>query len=94
MFLVHDASGKCLTPRGNASGTNGAVLTLWTCDFNSLESPQRFDTGFDQYNDRMRTLNGTKCITLKGNSRASGTWLTLWTCNPEWNLAQSWQISL
>ncbi|WP_425547791.1 RICIN domain-containing protein [Actinocorallia longicatena] len=25
------ASGNCLTPSGNASGTNGAVLTLWTC---------------------------------------------------------------
>ncbi|MER5965667.1 RICIN domain-containing protein [Streptomyces sp. NPDC002057] len=94
MFLVHDASGKCLTPRGNASGTNGAVLTLWTCDFNSLSSPQRFDEDFDQYSDRIRTLNGTKCITNKGNSLANGTWLTLWSCNPTWNYAQSWQISL
>ncbi|MFJ4013422.1 RICIN domain-containing protein [Streptomyces sp. NPDC090026] len=94
MFLVHDVSGKCLTPRGNASRTNGAVLTLWTCDFGSTSgSPQRFDTDFDQYSDRIRTLHGAKCITNKGNSLANGTWLTLWTCNPEWNYAQVWQIS-
>ncbi|MFF9852643.1 RICIN domain-containing protein [Streptomyces litmocidini] len=90
LFLVHDVSGKCLTPQGNASGTNGAVLTLWTCDFNNTGgSPQRF---YDE-GDRIWTMNGSKCITNKGNSLANGTWLTLWTCASDWNYAQSWMIS-
>lgn len=88
-LLVHDVSGKCMTPQGNASGTNGAVLTLWTCNPYSFPSPQRFY----YEGDRIWTMHGTKCITNKGNSLSNGTWLTLWTCNSEWNYAQSWQLS-
>nr|WP_239069456.1 MULTISPECIES: ricin-type beta-trefoil lectin domain protein [unclassified Streptomyces] len=87
-FIVHDVSGKCLTPRGNASGTNGAVLTLWTCDFNSLNNPQRFNGT----NERTWTVTGGKCLTNKGGSLANGTWLTLWTCAADFNNGQAWGL--
>ncbi|MFD7908232.1 RICIN domain-containing protein [Kitasatospora sp. NPDC059722] len=90
MLLVHDVSGKCMTPRGNASGTNGAVLTLWTCDPYATSSPQRFDYNLDQ--ERIWTLHGGKCITSEGNSLDNGTWLTLWTCGDPGNHPQSWAI--
>ncbi|WP_187282824.1 RICIN domain-containing protein [Streptomyces sp. MS191] len=85
--IVHDVSGKCLTPRGNASATNGTVLTLWTCDWSDT-SPQVFAGN----SGRTWTQFGGKCITNKGNSSANGTWLTLWTCNPEFNTAQAWGL--
>ncbi|MEU8522653.1 RICIN domain-containing protein [Streptomyces sp. NBC_01216] len=89
-YVTHPASGKCLTPSGNASGTNGAVLTLWTCDYGNPNSPQRFTgdgAGF-------RTVNGGKCVTNKGNSWANGTWLTLWTCpsSPPTPSVQRWEM--
>lgn len=89
-LLVHDASGKCLTPRGNASGTNGAVLTLWTCNPNTWPSPQRFH--YEHDNERIYTYHGSKCVTAKGNSLANGTWLTLWTCGAPLNHPQSWVV--
>ncbi|MEV7022963.1 RICIN domain-containing protein [Kitasatospora sp. NPDC093558] len=88
MLLVHDASGKCMTPRGNASDTNGAVLTLWTCDPYSIPSPQRFE----YEGEHIWTLHGSKCITSEGNSLENGTWLTLWTCGSPKNYPQSWQV--
>ncbi|MFJ8010926.1 RICIN domain-containing protein [Streptomyces sp. NPDC096339] len=75
--IVHSASGKCLTPQGNASGTNGTVLTLWTCDWSST-SPQRFVQATNPL--RVYTQWGGKCITNKGGSLSNGTYLTLWTC--------------
>ncbi|MEW1613969.1 MULTISPECIES: RICIN domain-containing protein [unclassified Streptomyces] len=70
--LVHKASGKCLTPEGDASNVNGAVLTLWTC--NPASTSQKFvvtDSAILNDSDR-------KAITPKGNSFEDGTWLTLW----------------
>ncbi|MEU1425385.1 ricin-type beta-trefoil lectin domain protein [Kitasatospora sp. NPDC005751] len=89
-LLVHDVSGKCMTPQGNASGTNGAVLTLWTCDPYASVNPQRFY--YDLDSERIWTAHGSKCITAKGNSLSNGTWLTLWTCGDAWNHPQSWAI--
>ncbi|MER5866191.1 RICIN domain-containing protein [Kitasatospora sp. NPDC002040] len=93
MFIVHDVSGKCLTPYGNDSGTNGAVLTLWTCNFNATTgSPQRFQNEEPNPNFHIWTVNGHKCITNKGGSREKGTLLTLWTCNPEYRIEQGFSL--
>ncbi|MFJ3255980.1 RICIN domain-containing protein [Streptomyces sp. NPDC086771] len=81
--LVHKASGKCLTPRGDAEGTDGTVLTLWTC------SPSALSQLF--YRDGATITNRLgKAITPKGDSLADGVWLTLWTNNranvQEWSV--------
>ncbi|OEJ52065.1 hypothetical protein BGK72_16070 [Streptomyces agglomeratus] len=77
--LVHKASGKCMTPRGDAYATNGAVLTLWTCS--SSADSQKFSMGnrapwqwqtWSQY--------GGKCLTNYGGNFSNGTWVTLWAC--------------
>ncbi|WP_371648324.1 MULTISPECIES: RICIN domain-containing protein [unclassified Streptomyces] len=83
--LVHKVSGKCLTPSGNGSDVNGAVLTLWTCDY-SYGSPQEFVSS--QYNTY--TVFGGKCITNKGGSLTNGTWLTLWSCAADNPQEQQW----
>lgn len=87
-LLVHDVSGKCLTPRGNDSATNGTVLTLWDCDRFSFPGVQRYYSE----GEHIYTYHGSKCLTAKGNSLANGTWLTLWTCGDPFNHPQSWQI--
>ncbi|MEU9298838.1 RICIN domain-containing protein [Streptomyces sp. NPDC048266] len=89
-MLRHDVSGKCLTPKGNASGTNGAVLTLWDCNRYLTNNPQRFESNLEA--ERIWTRHGGKCITAKGNSLSNGTWLTLWTCGTPYNHPQSWAI--
>ncbi|MCZ4102208.1 RICIN domain-containing protein [Streptomyces sp. So13.3] len=83
--LVHKVSGKCLTPSGNGSGTNGAVLTLWTCDY-SYGSPQEFSST----TRHTFTLFGGKCITNYGGNMAEGTVLTLWSCAPDLPREQNW----
>ncbi|MER5886173.1 RICIN domain-containing protein [Streptomyces sp. NPDC001941] len=71
-LIVHKASGKCLTPKGNASDVDGTVLTLWTC--NPASDVQKFAASGGTIS------NGHgKAITPKGNSLASGVWLTLWS---------------
>ncbi|MGI5446896.1 RICIN domain-containing protein [Streptomyces sp. CA-243310] len=83
--IVHDASGRCLTPRGNATNTNGAVLTLWDCTGSPAQN-------FAGNSGRTWTVNGVKCLTNKGGSQANGTWVTLWQCSPEFNYGQSWGL--
>ncbi|MER8045335.1 RICIN domain-containing protein [Streptomyces sp. NPDC094032] len=73
-FLVHQASGRCLTPKANASNTDGAVLTLWTC--NPSSDVQRFTP--DPATGLLVNPYG-KALTPKANSLADGTVLTLWT---------------
>ncbi|MGW5659532.1 RICIN domain-containing protein [Streptomyces sp. NPDC003758] len=83
--IVNQASGKCLTPQGDAAGTNGTLLTLWTC--NTSASSQLFSS-----------LNGATvssaglAITPKGNSLADGTWLTLWTQSNPTADVQKWSV--
>ncbi|MFI8423659.1 RICIN domain-containing protein [Streptomyces sp. NPDC085479] len=84
-LIVHKASGKCITPQGNASGTDGTLLTLWTC--NPASDVQKFFTH----------ANGTanawgKAITPKGNSLDSGVWLTLWTQGSPTPDVQEWVV--
>ncbi|MGA5069337.1 RICIN domain-containing protein [Streptomyces exfoliatus] len=92
-FLIHQASGKCLTPQGNASEVNGTVLTLWTCDF-SYGSPQRFieaaSSGEPGQGIRIYTKWGGKCITNYGGSFGNGVYLTLWSCAPDYPKEQYW----
>lgn len=83
--LVHKASGKCLTPSGNGSDVNGAVLTLWTCDY-SYGSPQEFVST----KEHTFTVFGGKCITNYGGDMTRGTWLTLWSCAPDLPREQRW----
>lgn len=84
--LVHRDSGKCLTPKGDASGTNGTVLTLWTC--NSSAPSQVFDAA----GNTLTTRSGGKAITNKGGSFAKGTWLTLWTKAQGLPAEQKWNV--
>ncbi|MER6133733.1 RICIN domain-containing protein [Streptomyces sp. NPDC001815] len=72
--LVHKASGKCLTPRGDAEGVDGAVLTLWTC--NASAGSQQFAPNGNTITNRLG-----KAVTPKDSSLADGTWLTLWPNN-------------
>lgn len=84
-LIVHKASGKCITPQGNAAGTDGTLLTLWTC--NPSSDVQKFAT----YNGGTANAWG-KAITPKGNSLGNGVWLTLWTQgnpNPD---VQDWLV--
>ncbi|MFD4476053.1 RICIN domain-containing protein [Streptomyces sp. NPDC058471] len=87
--LRHVASNKCLTPKGGASGTNGAVLTLWTCDQGG-ESSQKWAIGDDPRT--ISTLWGSKCITAKGGSVNPGVWATLWSCNTTGTGSQNWYL--
>ncbi|MGW7056021.1 RICIN domain-containing protein [Streptomyces sp. NPDC054888] len=89
-WIYHEVSGKCLTPQGNASSTNGAVLTLWTCDW-SYNSSQKFVVK-TAYPMKVYTWYGGKCITNKGNSMASGVYLTLWTCTNDRVDVQEWNV--
>lgn len=84
--LVHKVSGRCLTPSGNGSDVNGAVLTLWTCDY-SYGSPQEF---VGNSSPRTYTIFGGKCITNKGGSVMNGTLLTLWSCAADHPQEQRW----
>ncbi|MFI8522484.1 RICIN domain-containing protein [Streptomyces sp. NPDC085481] len=72
-FLVHQASGKCLTPKANGADVDGAVLTLWTC--NPASDVQKFAP------DAAGALANPygKAITPKADSLTNGTVLTLWT---------------
>jgi hypothetical protein len=86
-FIVNERSGKCLTPSGNASGTNGAVLTLWTC---TGQTVQRWFNVADQ----VLAFDSSKCITNKGGSMSEGVYLTLWDCStPSRSYEQSWFMS-
>ncbi|MFF9848226.1 RICIN domain-containing protein [Streptomyces litmocidini] len=80
--LRHKVSDKCLTPRGDAEGTDGAVLTLWTC---GSASSQQFKPDGATITNQLG-----KAITPDGNSLADGKWLTLWTNNranvQEWSV--------
>ncbi|MET9954495.1 ricin-type beta-trefoil lectin domain protein [Streptomyces sp. NPDC006339] len=90
--IRHISSGKCITPRGNASGTDGAVLTLWPCD-NVDGSSQMFDTWpGDRFDQQVWTVYGSKCITNYGNGGSNGTWMTLWKCNSYFPLVQNWHM--
>ncbi|WP_189979617.1 RICIN domain-containing protein [Streptomyces capoamus] len=83
--LVNDASGKCLTPKGDAYSTDGTVLTLWTC--NSTAASQRWDIEpppITQY------YSG-KALTPKGNRMANGVYLTLWTWTQ--SSVQDWKLT-
>ncbi|GAA2797493.1 RICIN domain-containing protein [Streptomyces showdoensis] len=87
-FLVHQASGRCLTPKANGANVDGAVLTLWTC--NPSSDVQRFTP--DAVTGLLVNDYG-KAIATKGNSLADGTVLTLWTKStgtlPD---AQDWSV--
>ncbi|MBT2401214.1 RICIN domain-containing protein [Streptomyces sp. ISL-100] len=85
-LIVHRASGKCITPEGNGASVNGALLTLWTC--NPASDVQRFSPSADG-----SAVNAYgKAITPKGNSFASGVWLTLWTKGSPTPDAQDWVV--
>ncbi|MFJ7125035.1 RICIN domain-containing protein [Streptomyces sp. NPDC098101] len=71
--IRHQASGKCVTPRGDAYDTNGAVLTLWTCSSAISQKFQSYLATKAQFSD--------KCVTSKGGSLSNGVWMTLWTCD-------------
>ncbi|RST19646.1 hypothetical protein E2C00_00205 [Streptomyces sp. WAC05374] len=89
-LLHHWRSGKCVTPRGNAYATNGAVLTLWTCGAPHNEV-QRFDVGDRYYSQtNTRTYWGNKCITGYGNGTSNGTTMTLWSCASPVPATQNW----
>ncbi|MFI8462124.1 RICIN domain-containing protein [Kitasatospora sp. NPDC085464] len=87
--LVNRASGKCLTPYGNGYETDGAVLTLWDCDYSGTNYPQQFglDNGWT-----WTTYSGPdyRCLTNKGGSHANGTYLTLWRCASDYPTEQRW----
>lgn len=91
--IVHKVSGKCITPSGDGYATNGAVLTLWTC--NSSSRSQDFIVG-----DRRESWNvaysfwGGLCATGYGNSTANGTQITLWTCSSSKPVNQNWGMYL
>ncbi|MGW4569148.1 RICIN domain-containing protein [Streptomyces sp. NPDC004561] len=86
-FIVNEPSGKCLTPSGNASGTNGAVLTLWTCTGQTVQ--RWFNVG-----DQVLAYDSSKCITNKGGSMHYGVYLTLWDCStPSRSYEQSWSMN-
>ncbi|MGW5782093.1 ricin-type beta-trefoil lectin domain protein [Streptomyces sp. NPDC003863] len=80
--LKHKVSGRCLTPRGDAENTDGAVLTLWDC---GSASSQQFKPDGATITNRLG-----KAITPDGNSLDDGRWLTLWTNNranvQEWSV--------
>ncbi|MGW4383576.1 RICIN domain-containing protein [Kitasatospora sp. NPDC004531] len=75
--LVNDASGKCMTPQGDAYNTDGAVLTLWTCVPGSKS--QQF--GYDPTGWIANYYSG-KALTPRGDQMANGVYLTLWTYVP------------
>ncbi|MFD5883430.1 RICIN domain-containing protein [Streptomyces yangpuensis] len=78
-YIKHVASGKCLTPSGDAGGYNGTVLTLWTCTgAQSQQFSHQHEVGEPM---RIYTSYGFKCITNKGDSLRDGVYLTLWTCS-------------
>lgn len=74
--IVHKMSGKCLTPKGDASDVDGTVLTLWTC--NPASNSQKFSPGVGAI-----VNSSGKAITPKGNEFINGAWLTLWTASPD-----------
>ncbi|MFJ5551176.1 RICIN domain-containing protein [Streptomyces sp. NPDC093225] len=87
--IINRASGKCLTPSGNGYSTDGAVLTLWTCDTSATNYPQLFS--FNQA--RTWTLYSGpdyRCLTNKGQTHANGTYLTLWRCASDYPSEQNW----
>ncbi|MDT9691161.1 ricin-type beta-trefoil lectin domain protein [Streptomyces sp. P9(2023)] len=91
--LIHKASGKCVTPRGNAYNTNGAVLTLWDCGArnNTVQSIQMPARGY--YASQARMKYSDKCFTGYGNGTSNGTWVTLWTCASPIPGTQNWGIT-
>ncbi|MFD4141752.1 RICIN domain-containing protein [Streptomyces sp. NPDC058572] len=87
--IVNRASGKCLTPYGNGYETDGAVLTLWTCDNSGSNYPQQFD--YDQgWTWTAYSGPDYRCLTNKGGSHANGTYLTLWRCAGDYPTEQQW----
>ncbi|MGW7276464.1 RICIN domain-containing protein [Streptomyces sp. NPDC054864] len=71
--LVNTASGKCLTPQGDAYNTNGALLTLWTCGTNKS---QQWQTG----SDVMHSYS-YKAPAPKGHNVSNGVYFTIWTAS-------------
>ncbi|MFE1909095.1 RICIN domain-containing protein [Streptomyces gardneri] len=85
-LIVHKTSGKCITPEANGANTNGALLTLWTC--NPSSDVQRFSPSADG-----SAVNAYgKAITPKGNSFGNGVWLTLWTQGSPTPDVQDWVV--
>ncbi|MCZ4101626.1 ricin-type beta-trefoil lectin domain protein [Streptomyces sp. So13.3] len=89
-FIRNLSSGKCVTPRGNAYATNGAVLTLWDCG-SYRNAAQTFSVG-DRVDLRTNTFTtyGNKCITGYGNGTSNGTYMTLWSCASNVPATQNW----
>ncbi|WP_078848895.1 RICIN domain-containing protein [Streptomyces sp. NRRL F-4428] len=81
--IRHQPSGKCVTPRGDASDVNGAVLTLWTCTGSGAQK-------FSVNEENTATVQGSKCVTSKGGSLTNGVWMTLWTCAWPIPVEQAW----
>ncbi|MFD0143155.1 MULTISPECIES: RICIN domain-containing protein [unclassified Streptomyces] len=87
--IVHRASGKCLTPSGNGYATDGAVLTLWTCDNSGTNYPQQFSAN-QSWTWTTYSNPNFRCLTNKGGSHANGTYLTLWRCADDYPTEQQW----
>ncbi|OEJ28864.1 hypothetical protein AR457_34025 [Streptomyces agglomeratus] len=91
--LIHRASGKCVTPKGNGYNTNGAVLTLWDCGArnNTVQSIVMPSRGY--YASQARMKYSDKCFTGYGNGTSNGTWVTLWTCGNPIPETQNWGMT-
>ncbi|MCX5214641.1 RICIN domain-containing protein [Kitasatospora sp. NBC_00240] len=89
--IVHETSGKCLTPEGDRIYSNGAVLTLWPCT--GAES-QDFDQSVSDFFREIKTSHSNKCLTNYGGNLGNGTWVTLWTCAGGEPAEQNWHLEL
>ncbi|GGP87668.1 MULTISPECIES: RICIN domain-containing protein [Streptomyces] len=89
--IVHEQSGKCLTPEGDRIYSNGAVLTLWPCT--GAES-QDFDQSELDFFRNIKTSHSNKCLTNYGGNFGNGTWVTLWTCAGGDPAEQNWHLEL
>ncbi len=87
--IVHEVSGKCLTPEGDRIYSNGAVLTLWPCT--GAES-QDFDQSAVAEHRNIKTSHSNKCLTNYGGNFGNGTWMTLWTCAGGDPAEQNWHL--
>ncbi|MFI6448046.1 RICIN domain-containing protein [Kitasatospora sp. NPDC050543] len=89
--IVHEQSGKYLTPEGDRIYSNGAVLTLWPCT--GAES-QDFDQSASEFFRMIKTTHSNKCLTNYGGNFGNGTWVTLWTCAGGEPAEQNWHLEL
>ncbi|MFD9793634.1 RICIN domain-containing protein [Streptomyces sp. NPDC059070] len=87
--IVHEASGKCLTPRGDRIYSDGAVLTLWPCT--GAESQDFDQSAVDRFRN-IKTSHSNKCLTNYGGNFGNGTWVTLWTCAGGEPAEQDWHL--